>query len=213
MNQKDFLFYPGLQKGVPQRESMVPLKNEKGFLTLDFIFAFIIIFGFVGVLFSFAMTFLVVETIQYVSFASARNYSLAHLNEDKQKERAIEKYKELTTSQALSALLSNGWFEVREPANYQFNDIYQPEPSSEIFLGVRILFKAPILFKRVPFMGKTGSDPEGFTAHIQSFLSREPNFSECRDNFMSQRAMALKNLGGYNFNPNQAHHYMMDNGC
>ena len=53
------------------------LKNEKGLLTLDFIFAFIIIFGFVGILFSFAMTFSIVEAVQYVSFASARNYFLS----------------------------------------------------------------------------------------------------------------------------------------
>ena len=187
------------------------LENEKGLLTLDFIFAFIIIFGFVGVLFSFAMTFSVVETVQYVSFASARNYSLAHLNEDRQKERADLKYNELTTSQALSALVSNGWFEIKKSTNYDFNDEYQTQPDKGVFLGVRIPFKAPILFKRVPLLGTTASDPDSFFANIQSFLAREPTFKECQD-FISQRALGLKNLG-YDFNPSEAHNTMMDNGC
>ena len=188
------------------------LKNEKGILTLDFIFAFIIIFGFVGVLFSFAMTFSVVEAVQYVSFASARNYSLAHLNEDRQMERADKKYDELTTSQALSPFLSNGWFEAEKSTNHNFNDTYDPKSGYEVFWGVRISFKAPILFKRVPLLGTTGSDPDGFTANIQSFLMREPTFSECQT-FISKRAESLKNLN-YNFPLNRnSNSIMMDNGC
>ena len=213
----------GNEKGLPKRPFVLSqpalkdhLGNEKGLLTLDFIFAFIIIFGFVGILFSFAMTFSVVETLQYVSFASARNYSLAHLNEERQKERADKKYNELTTSRALSALLSNGWFEISEnPLISDYNDEYNPEASmdSNIFIGVRIPFKASILFKRIPLLGTTAGDPEGFTANIQSFLAREPTFKECQS-FVSLRARLLKALNDYDsLRPNQAHNSMMDNGC
>ena len=188
------------------------LKDEKGILTLDFIFAFIIIFGFVGVLFSFAITFSVVEAVQYVSFASARNFSLAHLNEDRQKERADEKYDELTTSKALSAFFSNGWFEIKKSDTHKFNDVYEPEPGREIFIGVRVLFKAPILFKRIPFLGTTASNPDGFSVNIQSFLMREPTFQECKD-FISGRIKEFKKLPNYNFISNQAYKVMMDNGC
>lgn len=188
------------------------LKNEKGLLTLDFIFAFIIIFGFVGILFSFAMTFSIVEAVQYVSFASARNYFLAHLDEERQKERADEKYDELTTSQALSPFFSNGWFEVKKSSNHNFNDVYEPGPGYEVFVGVRVSFKAPILYKRVPLLGTTASNPDGFIANVQSFLMREPTFKECRS-FVSKRAESLKRLN-YNFPANRANeNIMMDNGC
>ncbi len=187
-------------------------KDEKGILTVDFIFAFIIIFGFVGVLFSFAITFSVVEAVQYVSFASARNFSLAHLNEDRQKERADEKYDELTTSQALSPFFSNGWFEIKKSDTNEFNDVYEPEPGREIFIGVRVLFKAPILFKRIPLLGTTASNPDGFSVNIQSFLMREPTFQECKD-FISGRINEFKKLPNYNFISNQSYKVMMDNGC
>ena len=70
------------------------LSNEKGILTLDFIFGSMVVFGLSSVIFSFGMTFSVVEVVQYMSFASARNYSLAHYDENRQRERGEQKYQE-----------------------------------------------------------------------------------------------------------------------
>ena len=192
---------------------MKKVLNEKGILTLDFLFAFIMIFGFVGVLFSFAMTFSVVESLQYISFASARNYSLAHLNQSKQNERANKKYNDLIQSNAMKAMLSGGWFEVSKSNNYDYNDLYNPDPSmeSDIFIGVRLPLKAPILYKRIPLLGATASDPESFKVNIQSFLAREPSFEECKA-FVEQRAEQLRN-SGFNFDVNSSHNSIMDNGC
>ncbi|MEM7647489.1 MAG: hypothetical protein AAF203_11305 [Pseudomonadota bacterium] len=190
-----------------------PLKNERGLLTLDFMFATVIIFGFTGILFSFAMTFSVVEVVQYITYSSARNFTLAHFDESRQQERARQKLDELIANQAIAPLLNNGWFEVRPGIISDFNSEYNPDPSqdSDIFQGVRIPFSAPILFKRIPFLGTTGDDPDSFNANIQSFLAREPNFDECR-RFISERGQQMRSLVPGNWDES-AVVVMMDNGC
>lgn len=188
------------------------LTNNKGLLTLDFVFASVIVFSFVTILFSFAMTFSVVEVIQYISFSSARNYSLAHRDQSQQRNRGQQKFDELSRHPVLSPLLSNGWFEVLPAQINDFNNEYSPDPAmdSDIFVGVRIPFSAPILYKRIPILGTTGSDPDAFTSNIQSFLAREPTFNECQT-FIQQRAQQMQALQ-YNFDTNSVN-VMMDNGC
>lgn len=186
------------------------LKSERGILTLDFIFASIITFAFAAILFSFAMTLSVVEVVQYVSYSVARNYNLGHLNETEQKARAQQKYNELINNPAIEPFLRNDWFRVEDVIISDFNDEFQPDVSSELFVGARIPFVAPILYKRIPILGTTGSDPNIFKASIQSFLGREPSFSECRQ-FMNGRANAVSNLG-YNMDVNSVV-LLMDNGC
>ncbi len=191
-------------------KSVPILKCQKGLLTLDFIFASTIVFAFSAILFSFAMTLSVVEVVQYISFATARNYNLGHLNETTQRERAQSKYDQLAGHPAIVPMLSNGWFAIDNVIISDFNDEYQPDADAETFVGARIPFNAPILYKRIPMLGTTASDPEGFRANIQSFLAREPSFQECQE-FMSQRAQQMSALG-FNFQPN-AVAIIMDNGC
>ncbi|MCB0377143.1 MAG: hypothetical protein KDD33_01495 [Bdellovibrionales bacterium] len=189
-----------------------PLKNQEGILTLDFLFAGLMVFAFSAILFSFAITFTVVEVVQYISFASARNYSLAHLNEAKQRERATEKYQQLAGDKRLTPLVESGWFTIGQPAIGNFNDEY-PNSSefgdSQNFIGVKIPFGAPILYKRLPILGSTGTDPEGFTANIVSYLARHPTFQECQD-FANQRIQGITSLG---YNAQGGVVVIMDNGC
>lgn len=189
------------------------LQNEDGILILDFIFATMVVFSLSAILFSFAFTFSIVEVVQYISYATARNYSLAHLNESRQRERAEQKFQELTNNQVVRPLVTTGWFEIgNAQIGDQFNNEYNPDPSrdSDIFVGARIPFSAPILFKRIPLLGATASDGDQFTANIQSFLAREPTFSECKA-LIEQRKDELRVLG-LNLDPNEAV-IIMDNGC
>ena len=121
------------------------LRNENGILTLDFIFASMLIFGLSAVIFSFGMTLSVVEVVQYMSFASARNYSLGHLNEDRQRERGELKFQELSTNPIFSTMLDVGWFEIEPVIISDFNAEYNPNASYESnnFIGARIPFGAP----------------------------------------------------------------------
>ena len=189
------------------------LNNEDGILTLDFLFASLIVFSFSAILFSFALTLSVAEVVQYISFSSARNYSLAHLNQEKQAERAQSKFDQLSTNPAIRALFSNGWFEIFPAQISDFNDEYDTSVAddSNTFVGVRIPMSAPILYKRIPMLGTTGTDPDGFRANVQSFLAREPTFQEC-EQFITERATALQNASGFSFDISAAA-VMMDNGC
>ena len=186
------------------------LKNEKGLLTLDFVFASMLIFGLSTVIFSFAMTLSVAEVVQYMSFAAARNYNLAHLNEDRQRERGEQKFNELVTNPIFSTMLELGWFQVEPVALDDFNDDYSPDADFADFVGARVRMSAPILYKRIPFVGSTGSDQDAFQATIQSFLAREPSFEEC-STFMGQRGQQFQSRYGV-FQVDQVV-VTMDNGC
>jgi hypothetical protein len=187
--------------------------NEKGILTLDFIFASVIVFAFSAILFSFAITLSVAEVIQYISFSTARNYSLAHLNETKQRERAQLKFDQLSSHPAIQPMLNSGWFKISPAIISDFNSEFNASSSddSAIFIGARIPMSAPILYKRIPMLGTTSSDSEGFTANVQSFLAREPNFNEC-EAFTKERANAFRSLGYATLDPS-AVALIMDNGC
>ncbi len=187
------------------------LGNNRGILTLDFIFASMIVFGFSAIIFSFGITLSVAEVVQYISFSTARNYSLAHLDEDEQRRRGEEKFQELISDPAVRPLFENGWFKTEDVEISDFNDEYSPESDDENFIGARIQFGAPILYKRIPLIGTTGTDPDGFNANIQSFLAREPTFKECKE-FMDQRAQKFQNLGSFQVDPD-AFVVQMDNGC
>ena len=82
------------------------LKNEKGILTLDFIFASMLVFGLSAIIFSFGMTLSVVEVVQYMSFTAARNYSLAHLDEDRQRQRGEFYYQRLASNPEFAAMVN-----------------------------------------------------------------------------------------------------------
>ncbi len=190
-----------------------PLKNENGILTVDFIFASMLIFSLSAVIFSFGMTLSVVEVVQYMSYAAARNYSLAHLNENEQQTRGQQKYQELASNPIFESMVDYGWFEVSDVTLGNFNSEYNPDSSyeSDNFVGAQIRFSAPILYKRIPMVGSTGSDSQAFQTNVNSFLAREPTFQECRD-FMDQRGQQLTNLRSYPIQLDQVS-VMMDNGC
>lgn len=188
------------------------LTNEKGILTLDFIFASLLVFGLSTVIFSFGMTLSTAEVVQYMSFAAARDYSLAHLNQDKQRQRGEEHFNRLATNPIFSSLLNIGWFKVQNVKIGDFNTEYNPEVEYENFVGARIPFSAPILYKRIPLVGSTGPDPEAFQTNIQSFLGRDPTFKECQS-FMSQRAQQMATRLQFNQIQVDQAAVIMDNGC
>ena len=205
----------------PETYTKRSLQNEKGILTLDFVFAFVIIMGFVGILFSFAMTFSVVEVVQYISFASARNYSLAHLEIVNQEKRAMAKYNELKSNRILAPLFTNGWFDLKNPKPGYLNEKNKYGEGSndsngifDTFHGFRVEFDAPILYKNIPLLGATAKSSEDFTANIQSFLMREPTFNECRNDFINLRGRKMTDILKYPEKITEGYHKgMMDNGC
>jgi hypothetical protein len=193
-----------------------PLKNQKGFLTLDFIFATLLMFSFSALLFIFSITFSAFEIAQYVTFSSSRAYFAAHKNETRQQARGQAKFKALIRDQKapLGVLFRNGWFEIGDVVLNDFNSDFSDDPDKDsgTFVGARALIKAKILNFKFPLLG--GAKDE-MSASTSSYLMREPTEEECisftNDRF--EHAQALK--PGFDQTYINVDQYVpiMDDGC
>jgi len=197
------------------------MKNQKGFIALDFLFAFILVMGFMGILFAFTLTLSVVEVTQYISFAAARNYSVAHVNDNERMDLASRKYTQLINNPAIKNLYNGGWFEISKSVQLDdFADEYDAEPNSKyLFHGARTGLTAKVLSFKIPFFGSTTNDESeghGFKTQISSFVGKEPTSGECF-NFSRQRWQWILQTQGANFNNPalQTNNYknFADNGC
>jgi hypothetical protein len=193
------------------------LKNQKGFLTLDFIFATIMMFAFSAVLFAFAITFTSVEVAQYATFASARAHFAAHKNEIEQRRLGKEKFDKLIRDRQspLGNFYRNGWFTLSDVQIRDFSDEFSQEAGqdSDTFVGARTTLVAKILQMRFPMLGSTTE--EDLSTDVSSYLMREPTEEECVD-FTAQRFEQIQNLkGGFSaaFVQKNAYAFMMDDGC
>lgn len=195
------------------------LNNQSGLITLDFVFALVLVFAFTAIIFTLSLTLSMVEITQYVTYASARNHFAGHLTKAKQEELGKAKYDQLTQATALKPLFNNGWFELKdftigEGATYQQ---IQQEPDRFTFYGAAVHLRAPVLNFRVPFFGRTAADEDStFQAQIASWLSREPSTEECLE-FNQSRMKLIKAIGGNQYNASQinegAYVVQTDNGC
>lgn len=195
------------------------LKNEKGLITLDFVFALVLVFAFTAILFTVSLTLSVVEIAQYITYASARNYFAGHQTKQRQEELAEAKFNQLANAAALKPLFNNGWFELKD-FRVGEGDVYQEiqqNPDRFTFYGTTVYLRAPVLNFRVPFFGRTAEDEDSaFEAQIASWLAREPTTFECRE-FNQERMKLIKQIGGNTYNAPQinenAYVVMTDNGC
>lgn len=183
-------------------------KKQRGILTFDFIFSFMIVIGLIQVYYHLSFTILGAQATQYVMFSSARAYFAGHKDAAEQAKLANAKFDHLTQNTPLAIFfksrikLTN--FEAR-----QFSELPVREEWRQKFIGTSVVFDAKMLDFRVPFLGSTSAALEGqaFTANISAFLYREPTSVECLA-FNNDRGNAIKAL-----NPkyNQATNYGFNN--
>lgn len=195
------------------------LKNQKGLLTLDFIFAMIMMFTFTAILFAFSMTFSAIEIAQYATFAASRAYFAANKTSDEQEAAGKKKFNDLVAAEKapLSTFFKNGWFTLSPVELKNFNADYakDEDSDSDTFVGARTTFVAKILMMRFPLLGSTTE--EDLSAQINSYLMREPTEEEC-SNFVDRRMNRIQLLephfasGATNIDPNQ-YVPLMDDGC
>lgn len=195
--------------------------NSAGFITIDFIFALIAVFGLSTLLFALTFTLSVVEVVQYITFSSARSFYAAHLNVAKQKEMGVAKYQSLVKNKEFAPLFrAGGWFELKggpgieESLSGTWNELYpeKSNPTGKSYLGSRVELVANLMNIRIPIIGNTGDRP--FKANVSSFLSREPNEDECMA-FMEQRLerlLAKPDFAGGESIP-KTYFSTPDNGC
>lgn len=195
--------------------SLRMIRNERGLITLDFIFALTMAFSFSIIFFVLSLTLATVEAGQYITFAMARAYHGAHENEQMQQDIAKAKYEELTTSGVFARIFNNGWINLSNPRVGDFSDQYEEsDPDNAIFVGAQVSYFAKVLNLRFPVVGSTVED-ESTTgrATLNAYLMREVTSSECR-NFNLQRYEKIRALEAkYGELPNAAAALITDNGC
>lgn len=176
------------------------MKNQGGFMTMDFLFAIVLIIGLSLLLFKLSITLTTASVVQYITYSSARNYFAGHADPSNQVDQAEKKYRELIQNPVFKPLLSGGWFEILDkPDVGNISEIrpgYNTQERNQ-FWGVGTDFTAKLLDLKIPFFGAT--DPEsdgsggGFTTYLGSYLGREPTSKECWE-FTKNRWQAIRNL-------------------
>lgn len=202
------------------------LRNERGLLTIDFMFSMVLILGLSALLFVLTFTLSIASVTQYVTFAAARNYVTSHLDKATQETRAVAKYKELISNKVLKPLYSNGWYKIDAEPNVGDHTKIIPEFAQATqgvnkFWGVGTSFTAAVLEFRIPFYGSTQPDGDGtgdgFKTYLGSYLGREPSTEECLA-LTAARWTAIRKLavsGGSAYSTAGAGGYfpMTDDGC
>ena len=198
-------------------------RNERGQVTLDFIFSGALILVTGVILMSICIGLTLVEVMQYVSFSGARAYFVADYEETTQVENALIKIKNLIAALPVLNNKENGWIEIK-PFQSNVRDWKEAYGSAAAkrpyHSGVELSFELKILKINIPFLGAAlsynGADtPE---ARVSSLLGREPSFTECRElmkrtvDVIVQKSpnyqrMRMHGIGEQRFEP------ILDNGC
>lgn len=204
------------------------IKNNRGLVSADFIFSFVVAAGVFVVLFALTFTFSMVEVAQYIVFSASRAHAAAHVDQDQQEQMGKDKFKELIDNKVLASLFKNSsWFALTNldlrgggPKGKTFNDEYSGYNDRIPFIGARADFEAKALNMRVGLLGNTASD-DGYKAKITAFLIREPTQKECMELQIKNRYRAILELDQRykgNGTTNALNHVteyipMEDNGC
>ena len=184
-------------------------KGRKGFVTLPFLIAFVIVMFLILSFFRLTLTLTYVSVAQYITYASARRLSLGDQDKGTQIDKGEEKYNSLK-----SKLLQTGqWFELSNFQTGLRNDYTGAETGyRNLFYGASVSFTSNLISFRIPFLAEDGD--QGLTAVIGSYLGREPSAQECR-NFNDERKGKLQYLiqEKYGLTVDIEHSVESDNGC
>lgn len=205
------------------RKDKWDMKNQKGFVTSEFLISITIAFGLTMVTFGLTLTLSTAEVVQYIVYSAARAHSASSFDQGTQQEAARQKYRKLVQSPGLSSLLNGQWFEVGKPESLEirsgngdnFERDYGADGRRKYMQGVRTTFTANLLEMNLPMIGRVAeADGNGFTTRLNAMLMREVSHSECNQ-YMKDRADYLWTFGGGRFNrfKKQSATPWEDNGC
>jgi len=190
----------GIGKGHPANV----VCNSKGFLSADFLFSIVIASCLCAVFFSLSFTLSMVEVGQYIAFSVSRAHAAAHKSQEDQEKAAKSKFSSLQKNKVFAPLFSNGWFvignlDIRggESDGKDFSERYPKEESAARGVpqvGIRLDFEARLLDMKIPLLGPTDPEGNGFKAFLTGMMIREPSSKECRDQIKNDRYQAILNL-------------------
>ncbi len=189
---------------------MPVINNQSGALTLDFIFAFVLVLSMTFLLGIFSFSLSVIEGIQYLTFSSSRAYYAANVTERDQRKAAQDKFDELSKTGSYRKLLKKDWFNVTVDSIGDAGRVYESTSSRDVFTGVRAKVVVGLLNQNLPIFGTTEADTP-FVTYVTSFIGRESSVEECM-NVVKRRLEAIARVGGYPVNPAN-YTAFDDNGC
>lgn len=211
------------------------VKNQKGFLTADYLFSFIAAIGLFMIVFGITMTLTVTEIAQYMAFSIARAQSSSHVDRQKQEAMARNKFNELKKNQIFNFIFTNGWFDLKLEsirsggidnvgANGTFAEDYPDHKVDDgerrvPATGIRLQFETFILSQKNPILGKTSDGETPFQAKITGLLIREPSQAECKkQNLYNTRYLTILKLDEVRYShlgtiPEASYIPMEDSGC
>lgn len=217
-------------------------KNNSGFMTAEFLFAFTMVIGSGILIFALTFALTTVEIAQYIVWSTARTHAAGNKTASDPVTLATLKYTNLTA--AFPLLTGEGadspWFRMpkaNETNDFAIGDISDmikkkdsaidkenaAEPGGEArhpWIGVESSIDL-ILFKglQVPFLGKVTESPQEFKFPIRAVLFRHPSYDECRNFFLEKYSSGVKQISNEpqwnNLQHSDASKYsaMEDNGC
>lgn len=180
-----------------------PLKNQRGIIIADFLFAFVMVIGIA--IFIFAMTFSLatIEIAQYIAWSTARNYAAANVTKEVAEQNARDKFKNLIAHFPLLTGVGSDspWFRMSEDnlvvgdnladgidtelsfsGDDRNNDFRQP------WTGARMKIMLSLFAGlKVPFLGKVAEDPTLFEFPVRAFIIRHPSQVDCQNFFYGKR--------------------------
>lgn len=218
---------------------MKVLNSERGSLTIDYIFAIVLVMGFCMAVMAFSSTLVTVEVVQYAAYAGARRFFAGNMDMAAQESAGSSAIAGILNNKIVQPMFQSGWFALSNSntpvefcvgqgdpgqSNNNPTDCSKFSNSGSVgnqgpygtFEGVIIPFDAKLLAFKVPFFGSTiksssSGTNQGFNVDINSFLGREPTFSDC-EGFWNNRWKAIQALG-YKVPSSTNPPVEMDNGC
>lgn len=189
------------------------MKNQSGAISLDFIFALVLVLSMTLLLGVFSFSLSIVESVQYLTFSSSRAYFAGHINKEEQKKAAETKFKNLSATGSYKKILKKDWFAVTIDTVGDSKEIYGGREERDIFEGVRTKVVVGLLNLQIPLFGSTEGDTP-YEAFLTSFLGREPTSEECMG-MVSERFNEILRLGAYTGGNVNSSQYAIfdDNGC
>lgn len=170
------------------------VNNQSGGLTLDFIFAMVLVLSMTMLLGVFSFTLSVVEGIQYLTYSSSRAYFAGDLSETAQRNAAQKKFDDLSNTGSYKKLLKKDWFKVTVDKIGDSAPTYDSNNPMDIFQGVRVKLVVGLLDLNIPFFGSTKGDTP-YETYLTSFLGRESTTEECME-MVNLRYKEILDLGG-----------------
>lgn len=159
---------------------MKNLRNQSGALSLDFLFALMLVMGTTVVFGMFCFTLSLIEIIQYTAYSSSRAYFAGNIDRAAQIRLAENVFDKLVNGKFAYFLSpKKDWF-IITPNFGDFSNLYGGADGRDVFIGARFNVQAKLLGMTIPFVGSTERE-NGYKTTVTSFLGREVTSKECME--------------------------------